>query len=279
MAARARRSAGTNTYVNRLLFRKSRPELDIENFRNGVAFKVTGLIKSLAVDAASGLDGGYLHIGQGQPVVWRGRGSVSMALTGPFELHEMSSGNLPFGASLTKCLLSTGQGDFELTVPKTDLDLVRLGLASAAEKPVATAQSARSTAHSAAEQVVRKGFRSGANFAMIAYFLGLLGISATKPIATGWTAALVFIWLRIMWTVVARLPVPARIRLRPMLLRDPRVIRDAVLSALYIVGLPLVVWIPNYLGNFWVLGIGIWIVVALVTMAVRFVLRSRPSAA
>jgi hypothetical protein len=121
--------------------------------------------------------------------------------------------------------------------------------------------------------------RNAANFAMIAYFLGLLGISATKPIAAGWAVALVFIWLRIMWTVVARLPVPARNRLRHMLVRDPRVIRDVVLSALYIVGLPLLLWIPDYLGNFWVLGIGIWIVVALVTMAVRFVLRSRPSAA
>jgi hypothetical protein len=132
VVARARRSAGTNTYVNRLLCRKPRPELDIENFRNSVVFKVTGLIKPLAAGAVtqanpSGLAGGYLHIGQGRPVAWQGRGSAPMTLTGPFELHEMSDGKLPFGAGLTKCLFSTGQGDFELTVPTTDLDLVRLG--------------------------------------------------------------------------------------------------------------------------------------------------------
>jgi hypothetical protein len=111
------------------LFRKPKPELDLEDFRNGVGFKVAGLFRRAEdVGRPGTLGNGFLHLEQGQPVVWRGR-SGERRLTGPFELHE-TGGKLPFGGNFTKCLLSTGKGDFELAVPTLDLDLVRLALAA-----------------------------------------------------------------------------------------------------------------------------------------------------
>ncbi|MFC0436005.1 hypothetical protein [Kutzneria buriramensis] len=126
---------GTNTLLNRLLLRKARPERDLEDFRNGVGFTVSALLQRIEdIGGRGAVAGGRLILTQGEPVTWRGPGGP-MQLTGPFELHE-TGGRVPVFGHFAKCLLSTGQGDFELSVPRLDLDLVRLALATGPAEPV-----------------------------------------------------------------------------------------------------------------------------------------------
>ena len=127
---RVRRSAGTDVFGK--LFGRAKPELDLENFRNGTAFKVAGLMRRFEDMGKPGtLRNGFLHLAQGQPVTWLGRGGAQL-LIGPFELNEIG-GQLPLGRHLTRCLLATSQNDYELAVPTVDLDLVRLALGINAE--------------------------------------------------------------------------------------------------------------------------------------------------
>ncbi|MFI9381435.1 hypothetical protein [Kutzneria sp. NPDC052558] len=127
MAARLRRSAGTNKRLNMLLFRKTRPEVDVENYRNGDGVKVVSLIRPLDDLGKPGtLLGGYLHLIPGEAVRWHGRGKVKL-LIGPFELNE-TGGKLPLAGSFTRCVLSTSNSDYDFAVPTIDLPLVRLAL-------------------------------------------------------------------------------------------------------------------------------------------------------
>lgn len=118
---------GTNGYLNKLLFRKSQPELDLENYRAGTGFKVAGMLRRLEdIGNPRALDRGFLKLVPGEPVAWHGR-IKAQVFVGPFELNE-TGGKIPFGGNFAKCLLSTGQNDYELAVPKLDLALVRLAL-------------------------------------------------------------------------------------------------------------------------------------------------------
>ncbi|MBB5895275.1 hypothetical protein [Kutzneria kofuensis] len=271
MAARVRRSAGTNTYLNMLLFRRSRPELDLENYRNGDTFKVASLLRKFSVIGNPGtLRNGFLHLGQGQPVAWHSRSGM-LLLAGPFELNEIG-GKVPLGRNFTRCLLSTSKNDYELAVPTSDMPLVRLALASAADTPV----QAPAAAAPDPGQPSRKFLRTAANLAMLFLFFGIFGMSARQPLAVGWTVALTFVWVCLVSMQAARVD---RSRLRGMIFRDPRAIRDTLISVMYIAGLLLMPWVPSYVSNFWALGIVAWLIIALVTFVVRYVQRTRPSAA
>ncbi len=127
MAARVRRSAGTNKNLNTLLFRKTRPEVDLERYHSGDGVKVVCMIRPLEDLGKPGtLVAGYLHLIPGQPVTWQGRAGVKL-LVGPFQLNE-TGGKLPFGRSFTRCVLSTNKFDYEFAVPTIDLPFVRLAL-------------------------------------------------------------------------------------------------------------------------------------------------------
>lgn len=127
MAVRVRRSAGSNKYLNMVLFRKTRPEIDLESYRDGVGFKMVSLFRRLEdVGRPGTLVNGFLTLVPGEPVTWRGRTGVTLLL-GPFELTE-NTGKLPLGGNFTKCLLSTKDNDYELAVPTVDLPLLRLAL-------------------------------------------------------------------------------------------------------------------------------------------------------
>jgi hypothetical protein len=118
---------GTNGYLNKLLFRKSKPELDVASYRDGTGFKVVGMLRRIE-DAGNprALDRGYLRLVPGEPVAWHGR-IRAQVLIGPFELNE-TGGKILFGGNFAKCLLSSGKNEYELAVPKLDLALVRLAL-------------------------------------------------------------------------------------------------------------------------------------------------------
>lgn len=265
MAVRVRRSMGTNTLLNRLLFRKARPERDLEDFRNGVGFSVSALLRRFEdIGGQGAASGGRLILAPGQPVTWSGRGGP-MPLTGPFELHE-TGGAVPVFAHFTKCLLSTGQGDFELTVPRLDIDLVRLALASC---PVEAVQP-QPTAQSDSSAECRKVMRVAANFAMFLYFIAAITtVGAGTPFAVVKGLALLIFWIAVAASVASRLAPAARTHLGGMLFRDPRVFRDALFSVLYAGGLLIMPWIPPVLDNIWLWGIILWVVVAAVTLVVR----------
>ncbi|MFC0546015.1 hypothetical protein [Kutzneria chonburiensis] len=111
----------------RFVLRKSKSELDLDEYRNGAGFKVISFLRPVeAVGTPLTLTRGLLNLVPGEPITWKGRAGVQV-LTGPFELNE-TGGKLPFGASFAKCLLSAGENDYELTVPKIDLPLIRLAL-------------------------------------------------------------------------------------------------------------------------------------------------------
>jgi hypothetical protein len=132
VAARVRRSAGSNSYLNRLLFRKQDPAQDLEDFRNGIAFKVAGLLRRFEdVGKPGTLLYGSLELSNGRPVIWQGRGGVTQ-LRAPFELNPLD-GKLPFGRNFTRFLLSTAGGDYEIALPTIDIDLIRLALGIEAE--------------------------------------------------------------------------------------------------------------------------------------------------
>src|SRR5205807_10081257 len=96
MATGVRRSAGTNMYLDKLLFRKPRPDLDIEAFRAGATIKVSSMLRRFEDMGNSGaVAGGSARLCLGQPLTWYGRGGP-VRLTGPFELNEIG-GRIPLG--------------------------------------------------------------------------------------------------------------------------------------------------------------------------------------
>jgi hypothetical protein len=118
VTARVRRSTGTYTPVARLVLRKTKPQLDLDEYRTGAGFKVISMLRPVEDSVTPlTLTRGLLNLVPGEPVTWKGRAGVQV-LTGPFELNE-TGGKLPFGASFVKCLLSTGEKDYELTVPNS----------------------------------------------------------------------------------------------------------------------------------------------------------------
>ncbi|MEV6607912.1 hypothetical protein [Kutzneria sp. NPDC051319] len=132
MTARIRRSTGTYTSVARLVLRKTKPELDLENYRNGAGFKVITMLKRVDdVSTSLVLSRGLLNLVPGQPITWKSRTGVT-PLTGPFTL-DPSGGRIPFSGGFIKCLLSTRENNYELGVPELDLPLVCLGLGIEAE--------------------------------------------------------------------------------------------------------------------------------------------------
>jgi hypothetical protein len=136
VVARVRRSAGTNKNLNTLLFRKTRPEVDLERYRNGGGVKVASLIRPLEDLGKPGtLVGGFLHLIPGEPVTWRGRAGVKL-LVGPFQLNE-TGGKLPLARSFTRCVLSTNKFDYDFAVPTIDLPFVRLALGIETPPPAA----------------------------------------------------------------------------------------------------------------------------------------------
>jgi uncharacterized membrane protein len=244
-----------------LLFRTPNPELDLEAFRAGVTFRVSGRLRPASEIIARGsLTSGVLEACQGRPVFWRGLDGA-VQLSGPFQLNEIG-GERPGGGPLTHCLLSTGKRDYELAVPTVDLPLVRLALAAATELPV---QSWPTVAPDPGLPCRRFG-RVAANLAMVAFFLGIFGAAAGTPLAFVWCTAFAVLWIWFVATVATRIDRPL---LRRMLLRDPRLLRDAVLSLTYIVGLLLMPLLPRYISNILAWGIILWVVVALVTLSVR----------
>jgi VanZ family protein len=275
MAARVRRSMGTNTLLNRLLFRKARPERDLEDFRNGVGFSVSAVLQRIEdIGVRGSVAGGRLILVQGEPVSWRDAGGP-MQLTGPFELHE-TGGTVPFFAHFTKCLLSTGQGDYQLSVPRLDIDLVRLALASGPVEAVQPQPAAQPDSSAQGRQVMR----IAANFAMFLYFIaGLTSFGASLPFTVVKDAALLAVWVVLIALVAARLTPTARTHLGGMLFRDPRVVRDALFCLLYAGGLLVMPWIPTALINIWAWGIILWVVVAAVTLVVRRTRGVRPTGA
>lgn len=140
MATGVRRSSGTNMYLDRLLFRKPRPDLDIEAYRAGTTIKVQSMLRRFEdISSPFSSAGGVARITLGQPFQWRGRGGP-VQLTGPFELNEVG-GRILMGRNFTRCMLSAAQGDYEFIVPTLDLALLRLALNSGAEQPATSPQS------------------------------------------------------------------------------------------------------------------------------------------
>ena len=127
MSSRVRRSTGTYSSLARLVLRKTKPELDLQEYRNGAGFKVISLLRKVEdIGTLGSLGRGFLNLVPGEPVTWQGRGGVTQ-LTGPFELNA-TGGKVPFAGGFTKCLLSSKDNDYELAMPTLDLDLVRLAL-------------------------------------------------------------------------------------------------------------------------------------------------------
>ena len=121
--------------------------------------------------------------------------------------------------------------------------------------------------------------RIAANFAMTLYMIGALLVGPGKPFATVLDIVFLIGWIGVTSLLFARLDVAARTRLGGMLFRDVRVIHDVLRSLLYAVGLLLMPWIPAEATNIWIWGVIGWIVVALVTLAVRRVRGAMPSKA
>jgi hypothetical protein len=264
-STRVRRSAGTNMYLNRLLFRKPQSESDLSEFRAGATLKVSGLMRRFEDIGRPGtLRGGPLLLAMGQPLTWRSP-SGPMLLTGPYEVNELG-GTLPMGRNFTRLLFTCAQGDFELAVPTLDLDLLRLALASTtAVSPSPPAAPADPT------QPSRRLLRLAANLAMFFYVLGLVGLAASTPLAVGLSLALVVLWFATLVPRGDQLSPAAKAQLPRALLRDPRLLRDALFSLAYLVGLVLTPWIPTAFVNIWIWGILLWLAVALGTLFIRAV--------
>jgi hypothetical protein len=108
------------------VLRRSTP-LDLDAYRNGTGFKVFSMLRPVEdIGNPRTLARGVLTLVPGEPITWKGRTGVQV-LTGPFQLNDTGA-KVPLAAAFGKFLLSAGQQDYELTMPKLDQDLVRLAL-------------------------------------------------------------------------------------------------------------------------------------------------------
>lgn len=101
--------------------------LDLEAYRTGTGFKVFSMLRPVKdIGTPMTISRGNLTLIPGEQITWHGRGGVTV-LTGPFKLNETAA-KFPFGGNFSKYLLSTANNDYELMMPRFDLDLVRLAL-------------------------------------------------------------------------------------------------------------------------------------------------------
>jgi hypothetical protein len=145
MASKARRAAGTMTFVDVLLrwafVRRRSAEGDRADLDAGHTLIVAAYSKSMGgeamVPAGKGrqiarLKAGYLHLAAGRVPLWVERTGArqSTALVPPFSLRGEGE-RVPAARKFRRFKLVTGQGMFDLAVPLADVELVKYALSMA----------------------------------------------------------------------------------------------------------------------------------------------------
>ncbi|MFJ8139151.1 hypothetical protein [Streptomyces sp. NPDC096013] len=114
--------------------RRRSPARDIEDYKSGQALLVMGMTKTIAGEARvtvgkgkqiARLRSGYLRLSaDGQPSWSDRRGDRNAILRPPFSLKPTGE-KVPMGPKFERYELVTGDGTFDLAVPKKDGELVR----------------------------------------------------------------------------------------------------------------------------------------------------------
>jgi hypothetical protein len=151
MGNRKRRSVGTVSGTDLLLrwtfIRRRTPEQDRADLDAGRTLVVISLSKTLGGESLirvgkgkqiARLKSGHLHLSTTEPIAWEARTGADRrtVLAGPLELRGEGT-KLPGGRKFAGYELVTGQGVFDLAIPRKDAELVRYALSLTGEKAAA----------------------------------------------------------------------------------------------------------------------------------------------
>jgi hypothetical protein len=144
MSIKIRRSAGSFTplesWLDRAGIKRRDPAGDITAFNNGQPLKVLcmtwtlGKSRTRQVGAAEIVmpKGGWLHIAQGEEIVWRGLNRESVVI--PLQTALEKSDRQLYWRNQAAFKVVTPSGEHDIAIRKVDEELVRLALVSTEAK-------------------------------------------------------------------------------------------------------------------------------------------------